>query len=81
MAKNSNHHVVHDPNGGWSVKKEGASRAMKRFDNKQDAITYGKTISKNQGGEIVIHNKDGTIRSKDSYNRDPSPPRDRDVRK
>lgn len=80
MAKNSNH-VVHDPKGGWSVRKEGASRATKRFDNKQDAITYGKNISRNQGGEVVIHNKDGTIRSKDSYNPDPKTPRDRDVRK
>jgi len=76
MAKKSNH-VVHDPNGGWSVKKAGASRATKRFDNKQDAITYAKDISRNQGGELVIHKLDGTIQSKDSYGRDPNPPRDR----
>lgn len=80
MAKNSNH-VVHDPKGGWSVRKEGASRAIKRFDNKRDAVTYAKNISRNQRGEFVIHNKDGTIRSKDSYDRDPNPPRDQDTHK
>ena len=76
MAKKSTHHVVPDPNGGWSVKKEGALRASKRFDKKQDAITYARNISKNQRAEFVIHRPDGTIHSKDSYERDPYPPRD-----
>lgn len=80
MAKNS-HHVVPDPNGGWSVKKEGASRASKRFDQKRDAVTYAKNISKDQGSELVIHGQDGTIIEKDSYRNDPNPPRDRDRHK
>ena len=80
MAKNS-HHVVPDPNGGWSVKKEGASRASKRFDQKRDAIVHARNISKDQGTEFVIHRRDGTIASKDSYGNDPNPPRDRDTHK
>lgn len=75
MAKKSTH-VVPDPNGGWSVKKGGASRASKRFDNQRDAITYARNISRNEGAEFVIHKQDGTIRSKESYGRDPFPPRD-----
>ncbi|MGB9180509.1 MAG: DUF2188 domain-containing protein [Pyrinomonadaceae bacterium] len=80
MAKNSNH-VVPDPNGGWSVKKEGASRASKRFDRKQDAVTYAKNISRDQGAEFVIHRQDGTIQSKDSYGRDPLPSRNHNAHK
>lgn len=80
MAKNS-HHVVPDPNGGWSVKKEGASRASKRFDQKRDAVTYAKNISKDQGSELVIHGRDGTIIEKDFYGNDPNPPRDCDRHK
>lgn len=76
MAKTS-HHVVPDPNGGWSVKKEGASRASKHFDQKRDAITHARSISKDQGSEFVIHRRDGTIASNDSYGNDPNPPRDR----
>jgi hypothetical protein len=75
MAKKSTH-VVPDLNGGWSVKKEGASRASKRFDKQQDAITYARNISRDQGAEFVIHRLDGTIRSKESYGRDPFPSRD-----
>lgn len=75
MAKKSTH-VVPDPNGGWSVKKGGASRASKRFDNQRDAITYARNISRNEGAEFVIHRQDGTIRSKESYGRDPYPLRD-----
>ena len=75
MAKKSTH-VVPDPNGGWSVKKGGATRATKRFDNQRDAITYARNISRNEGAEFVIHRQDGTIRSKESYGRDPHPPRD-----
>jgi len=75
MAKKSTH-VVPDPNGGWSVKKGGALRASKRFDNQRDAITYARNISRNEGAEFVIHRQDGTIRSKESYGRDPYPPRD-----
>ena len=75
MAKKSTH-VVPDPNGGWSVKRGGASRASRRFDNQRDAITYARNISRNEGAEFVIHRQDGTIRSKESYGRDPFPPRD-----
>lgn len=77
MAKKTTH-VVPDPNGGWSVKREGASRASKHFDKKQDAITYARNISKNRRAEFVIHRQDGTIHSKDSYEHDPNPPRDYD---
>lgn len=79
MGKKSTH-VVHDPNGGWSVKKEGASRASKRFDKKEDAVAWGRSISKKEGTEFVIHGRDGTIKSKDSYGDDPNPPRDHDTR-
>ena len=75
MAKKSTH-VVPDPNGGWSVKRGGASRASRRFENQRDAITYARNISRNEGAEFVIHRQDGTIRSKESYGRDPFPPRD-----
>lgn len=75
MAKKSTHHVVPDLNGGWSVKKEGSSRASKRFDKQQDAITYARNKSRDQGAGFVIHRLDGTIRSKESYGHDPSLPR------
>lgn len=69
------HHVVPSSNGGWNVKKSGSDRASVHTTTKAEAITKGRTISKNQGTEFVIHNKDGKIASKDSHGNDPCPPR------
>jgi hypothetical protein len=70
------HHVVPDPDGGWSVTKSGAERASRNFETKSDAIAWGRQVSRNQGSEFVIHKKDGTIQRKDSHGNDPLPPRD-----
>lgn len=74
-------HVVPNPNGGWSVKKDNASRASKTFDTQKDAVEYGKNISKNAGGEFIVHGRDGMIKRSSSYGKDPNPPRDRNNRK
>lgn len=39
-------HVVPDPEGGWNVGKGGASRATKHFDDKADAVSYGRQVSR-----------------------------------
>jgi type IV secretory pathway TrbL component len=75
MAKKSQH-VVPDPKGGWVVKKGGSERASKHFERQQDAIDWARQLSKKQQTELVIHGRDGTIRQKDSYGRDPLPPED-----
>jgi hypothetical protein len=76
MPKKS-HHVVPDPDGGWNVKKGGATRASKHFETRDEAVSWGRDVSRNQGSELVIHKRDGTIYRKDSHGNDPYPPRDR----
>jgi hypothetical protein len=66
MSKNSQHVIPH-PDGGWSVKKGGATRATRRFETQKEAIRYGRKISKVQGSELYVHGRDGMVRSKDSY--------------
>ena len=77
MPKNSpeTHHVVPNPNGGWDVKKGGASRASSHHDTKHNAIDAGRQVSSNQGTELRIHNRDGRIAISDSHGGDPNPPR------
>jgi len=75
MNKKGSHHVVHNPGGGWDVKKGGASRASGHFARKQDAVDTGREISRNQKTEFYIHGKDGKIQRKDSHGNDPFPPR------
>jgi hypothetical protein len=71
------HHVVPSPEGGWNVKKGGSDKASKHFDKKDQAVSYGREVSKNQKSELVIHGKDGTIQSADSHGHDPNPPKDK----
>lgn len=42
---------------------------------KQDAIDYGRQVSRNQETELRIHNKDGRIGQSDSHGHDPNPPK------
>lgn len=76
MAKKSNH--VIPSTDGWSVKKSGALRASKTFHTKDEAIRYGREISKHEKTELYIHKKNGMIQEKNSYGNDPYPPKDKD---
>lgn len=69
------HHVVHNPQGGWDVKRGGGERASSHHDTKRPAIDEARQISRNQGTELRIHNRDGRIASSDSHGGDPNPPR------
>jgi hypothetical protein len=76
MAAKNSYHVIADPRGGWSVVRDGAERASKRFSSQADAVQWGRQISRNKGSEFFVHRNDGTIERKDSYGNDPLPPRD-----
>lgn len=73
MAEKS-HHVVHNPDGGWDVRKGGSERSSFHSDTKQEAINTGRSISKNQGTEFFIHGLNGRIQRKDSHGNDEFPP-------
>jgi hypothetical protein len=76
MASNTQH-VVPNPSGGWSVKRGGATRATKTFDNQKDAIIFARQVSLNQGSELYVHKRDGTILRKDSFATDSNPSTDK----
>ena len=72
-----NQRVVPTPNGKWGVRGEGNSKITKETSTQTQAIDIAREIAKNQGSEVVIHRKDGVIRDKDSYGKDPNPPKDK----
>lgn len=76
MAKKTQH-IVKNPGGGWAVKKGGSSKATKIHKTQDAAIKHGRDIAKSQEAEFYIHGRDGKIRQKDSYGKDPFPPRDK----
>ncbi len=46
--------VSKNDNNKWQVKKEGSTRALKLFDNKEDAVTFAKETAKNQKATFKI---------------------------
>ena len=69
------HHVVSNPNGGWDVKRGGATRASGHYATKALAVEAGRQISINQRTEFVVHGKNGRFQSCDSHGNDPFPPK------
>jgi hypothetical protein len=61
---------------GWAVKREGGERASRVTPRKEDAVKIGRDYAQRQGAELIIQGRDGIIQSKDSYGKDPFPPRD-----
>lgn len=71
MAKNV--HVV-PSDGGWDVKVEGRDRAS-HFQTQSEAIQAGRILARSNRSEHIVHGRDGRIRQRDSYGREPFPPR------
>ena len=69
-------HVIPNPSGGWSVRQSGAARASRTFGTQADAVRFAREAARKERTEVYVHRTDGTIREKDSYGRDPFPPKD-----
>ncbi|MFN0215717.1 MAG: DUF2188 domain-containing protein [Saprospiraceae bacterium] len=59
MATKKRVHVIKRTDG-WVLKKEGAERASRKFDTKEEAVDSAKNY-RHKGHDIVVHKKDGTI--------------------
>lgn len=70
-----NQHVTPNSSGGWNVKGAGNSKATINVPTQKEAIKIATGIAKNQKSEVVIHNREGRIREKNSYGNDPYPPK------
>lgn len=71
-------HVVPNPNGGWDVKKPGATRSSAHADTQKEATDRANQIVGNSGGgEVRIHNRKGQIRDSNTIapGNDPYPPK------
>lgn len=69
-----NQHVV-PKDGQWAVKGEGNEKATRVVETQKQAIEIAKQISKNQESEMFIHKRNGQIRERNTYGKDPYPPK------
>ncbi|MHA6327297.1 DUF2188 domain-containing protein [Roseivivax sp. CAU 1753] len=73
MAKKNQHVVPHE--SGWAVKGTGNSRASSIHGTQREAITAARESAIRQGGEMLIHGENGRIRERNTYGKDPYPPK------
>ena len=73
MSKSKNQHVV--PHGtDWAVKGAGNSKNTAIANTQEEAIKIATEIARNQGSELLVHNRQGRIRLRNSYGNDEFPP-------
>lgn len=65
MAKKGDVHIVPKTGPGWGVKQGGETKSSHQ--TQQTAIDKGITTAKRDQVDVVVHGRDGKIRSKDSY--------------
>lgn len=64
------------PRGGkWAVRSAGSSRAANVVSTQQEAIDIARERAKRDGGELYVHGRDGRIRERNTYGKDPYPPK------
>ena len=72
MIKNQ-HVVPHE--GDWAVKGEGNQRATSVHKTQREAIESARETAIKQGSEMFIHRSNGQIRERNTYGKDPYPPK------
>ena len=70
----SNYWTTKRPDG-WAVKKEGAVRASSIHNKQTDAWSETRRLARGSGGEAFLKGNDGKIRARNTYGKDPFPPK------
>jgi hypothetical protein len=61
---------------GWVIRREGSLRVSSLHGTQREAIETGRALAERNAITLVIHGRDGRVKSWDSYNRDPTPARE-----
>lgn len=69
-----NQHVVPHPRG-WAVRGAGNDRVSSTHDTQRAAYGAARATAKQQRSEVLVHGENGRIRARDSFGKDPYPPK------
>ena len=75
MADDRNYWTQKRGDGKWESKREGAERASKVTDKQSESWKYSKQKARESRGEAVLKGRNGRIRERNTYRKDPFPPR------
>jgi hypothetical protein len=62
-------------NDGWAVKKEGTTRVSSVHSTRSDAWAEARRLARGSGGDAVLKRSDGSIRARNTYGKEPFPPK------
>jgi len=65
-----NQHVV-SHGEGWAVTAEGASQPFAVFKTQSEAWERAKSIARKERSEALLHGRNGSIRTRNTYGYDP----------
>lgn len=69
------YHVVKRSDGSWGVKGAGSKRVSSTHRTRKAAQKAATKLAKGHGkGQVVVHGRDGKIRTEHTYGSDPNPP-------
>jgi hypothetical protein len=74
MAKKKPVHVT-PRDDGWAVMREGNQRASSVHSTQKEAEKAGRQAARKDQTEFYLHNRQGKVRERDSYGKDPYPPK------
>ncbi len=75
MANKSNYWTQQRADGKWESKKEGSNKASKVTDTQAEAWDHTKEQARKSQGEAFLKGRDGKIRERNTYGKDPHPPK------
>lgn len=75
MPNKKNYWTQQRPDGKWESKREGATRASKVTDTQSDAWAHSREKATETKGEAFLKGRDGKIRERNTYGKDPYPPK------
>ena len=73
MSSKNQHVIPHK--GAWAVKSAGSGRVSSTHRTQSGAAEVARVKAIKGQSEMLIHGKDGRIRERNTYGKDPYPPR------
>lgn len=75
MPNKGNYWTSPRSDGRWEAQREGSERASRVFDTQREAWDYSRERARATEGEAFLQGRDGQIRERNTYGKDPFPPK------
>jgi hypothetical protein len=69
--KSGSRYRVIPSDGGWAVKSGGHERSTRVYESKAEAIQAATEVVRKKGGELVVQDRDGHLKTSYTLGRDP----------